>query len=196
MDKSSMECSFLLQSLSIPQFSSGPSLDVAGALHAGVLCWNWRRHHWQDTLWWLTVTVQTSRTRRPRNAGSTGNTTRSPLSVTAIFTVSWSTGITWKMRNRTGNVKNGFSKTQNHRMSAAFGIFLLNFGSICLLSIDIMKRVQQQMIWVPQVSDLIMKSVWDQDCGGFSLMFETNFTNCKLCLVVEQVLKSFTACCI
>lgn len=81
-------------------FSSSLSVfspsHLTGALHAGVLRRNRRRHHGQDALWRLAVTVQTGSTGRPRNAGCTGNTAGSPQTFTTVFTVSWSTGVTWK----------------------------------------------------------------------------------------------------
>lgn len=83
-------------SSSLSVFRSGPSSHLTGALHAGVLRRNRRRHHGQDALWRLTVTVHTGGTGRPGNAGCAGNTTGSPLSVTTVFAVSLSTGVTWK----------------------------------------------------------------------------------------------------
>lgn len=94
MDKSSGSGS----SSSLSVFRSGPSLHLTGALHAGVLSRNRRRHHGQDALRRLTVTVQTGGTGRARNAGCTGNTTGPPLSVTTVFAVSCSTGFTWKKK--------------------------------------------------------------------------------------------------
>lgn len=83
-------------------FSSSLSVfrpsHLIGALHAGVLRRNRRRHHGQDALWRLAVTVQTGSTGRPGNAGCTGNTAGSPQTFTTVFTVSWSTGVTWENR--------------------------------------------------------------------------------------------------
>lgn len=85
---------------SAPGFSSSLSVfspsHLTGALHAGVLCRNRWRHHGQDALWRLAVTVQTGSTGRPGNAGCTGNTAGSPQTFTTVFTVSWSARFTWK----------------------------------------------------------------------------------------------------
>lgn len=80
----------LLQSLSSP----GPSSHLAGTLHAGVLRGNRRRHHGQDALRRLAVTVQAGRAGGPGNSERAGNAARPPLSVAAVFAVGRSTRVT------------------------------------------------------------------------------------------------------
>jgi len=96
---------------------------LAGALHAGVLCRNRLRHHGQDALRRLAVTVQTGGTGRPGDAVHAGYAARSPLSVAAVRAVRRSAGITWQ----TGSTWCSFGPSR--RGSSVSSVALVTFRS-------------------------------------------------------------------